>query len=844
MEDSSINPYIPGGSEQLQRKVERPQTAFARIAKTALIAGGVLFALIGIALIFILQNTSKVDEQARAELAAVLQPAEQSRQVTIKSELGFSVSYPEQLFTSHGEIGASRIAARKAGEAQAVSQSYENNDLKVERSYGLIRITPIESSERARAAVALPPELEINSYDKNLLLQTDEQKAAEAEKARDSRTAVKGQLAVTTFVEIDSKKRLRERTSDDGTIVTIEATKPVRQEIAGTEYQKVRYTTKNETHQVTTEKYTDCYYTIQNEQPYSACVINVRPNKVSVAALLEDVIRSVSYQAPKDTAIASDTQKTSEDTNGEKETEQITIAPAYLKEPAILKAIAKNQPNVVRIGMLYCANIALKRVDGSTGKILTDACASKLASGVFISKTGHIATAGHAVKYDAKEAINGYINLADSQDEMQERLQRVLDYMLEGRLLQQDSVEYLKTGAATGNQDALAKIENLGALIPSDYVQASNEKYDYAIELTDKPIVLNRATGNKPSFAYSDTVVKADFVRSDYDASKYAQEQFDSKRSAGDIALLKINATVPVSPVGKGDTLGANQKLATIGYPAYSDGTLTADKILNVPIALMSSVNQTFDQDGKKVINANTPILPGSDGAAVFDASAQLVGFAAYGPSFCPDRQCFGSGTMRSSNELLAMIDKHNMELDYKSNLSDVWNEAVEAYFAGNYQTAASKFTQAGKLYAVNQWAPKLAELSKSKAGSASDTSLMNTLGAIGIGTLIFLAISMTALGILLFIHLKRLDMLQVGHYGATSQSSAPQSIVVPPLPSASPNQPYAQPNQPPTTPSPQWQQQPPTSSQQYPQQPQSPYAQPPVPPQPTQPTDNPYERR
>jgi Trypsin-like peptidase domain len=792
MEDSSLNPFIPGSSDALQRKVVRPQTAFARMSKRALIVGGVLVLLIGIGLFFVFQHVSVVDDKARADLASALQPPDQlSKLITVQSKFGFTVSYQDQLFTSHGEIGLSRISARGVGD-QVTSQSYENNDLKKIRSYGLVRITPIESSERSRAAVALPPELEINAYDKNLLLQTDEQKAAEADKS-----ATKGDLAVSTFVTVDTKKRLGDRTSDDGTIVTIEATKPVRQEIAGIEYQMVRFTTHNENYQISTEKYDDCYYTIQNNEPYSVCVTNVRPNSISQASLLEDTIRFVSYQEPEQAATpdkkaATTADASSDATATEKDADQIKLTPPYLKDPLVLEAIAKNQPNVMRLGTLYCANIDLKQADGSTVTSLTDACAGKVSSGVFISKTGHIATAGHAVRFAPEEALSGYINLAGSQDEMLDRLQRVLDYLLKSRLILQSSADYLKTGAATGNQDALAKIENIGSIIPNDYVQVSNENYSYAVQLADKPIVLNTATGNKPSFAYSDSVVKANYVNSNYDASKYSQATFDTDHSANDIALLKTDGTFPVATIGAGDGLGNNQKLATVGFPAFVDSSLTADKILNIPIATEGAVNQTFQLGDRKIIDANTPVYPGSDGAPVFNEASQLVGFATYGPSFCPNQQCFGSGTIRSSNDLSLLLDKHNITLENKSSSSDNWAAGVDAYFTGNYQVAASKFASAGQQYSFNQWADKLVQLTKSKFGSSSDTSLMNQLAGIGIGTEVFLVIAMIVLGVLLFIHIKRLDNLQVGHYGAGQ--AAPASIVTQPGPMQP--QPYQQPQQ------------------------------------------------
>jgi hypothetical protein len=839
MDDSSLNPYIPGSSDRLQGKVKRPQTLFARICKIALIVFGSIVVVIGIALIFILQNTSKVDEKARADFATTLQPTQMlTKHVTIKSGYGFTLSYPEQSFNSHGEVGLSRIAARGVDDEAASTESYENNDLKKVRAYGLIRLTPIESSERARAATALPPELEIHRYDKQLLLDSEEQKAAESESEKDNTTsdksATKGKLAVSTFIAIDNKKRVSDRTSDDGTVVTIDATRPTRVEIAGVEYQKVRYTTHNENYQISTEKHDDCYYTIQNDEPYSVCVINVRPNKVSVGALLEDTVRLVSFENPEvkpktatDTAAkpATTAKPAAIDEDAivpeARDAEQLVVIPSYIKDWTALKALAKNQPSVMRLGTLYCANIALKQSDGITGTTLTDACSGKVASGVFISNNGYVAAAGHTVRTHPKEAINGYINLADSQKEMQDRLQRILDYLLKAKLILQSSADYLKSGAATGNQDALAKIENIGSIIPADYVQASNESYNYALQLTDKPIVLNTALGNKPSFAYSDTVVAADFVKSDYDVTKYSKEQFDSSHSANDIALLKIkaNALFPVATIGQGDNLGANQKLVTLGFPAFTDSNLTGDKLTQMAVATTSSVNQTFSLEGQKIIDVNTPIPPGNDGAPVFNDRALLVGFAAYGPSYCPDQQCFGSGTVRSTNPLSALIDKNNIELDNTSKMSVVWAEGVEAYFVGNYEVAASKFAEAGKMYGSNQWASELADLAKSKFAAPSNTSFMNQLATMGITTAAVLAILMVIIGISLFIHIKRLDMLQVGHAGIDQPTVGFQSTTVsqplgtPQTPSTSPWGAPQTPATPPQQPAPgQW-------SQQQPQQ-------------------------
>ncbi len=826
MEDSPTNPYIPQASGKLQAKVQRQQTPFARISKTVLICGGVLIVLLGIALYFIIPRASVVDDKARADLANTLQPsAKLSKLITIQSNLGFTTSYQDQLFTSYGEVGSAHITAQGVSD-QVGTEHYENNDLKQKRGYGLIRITPLESTDTSRAAITLPPELEIRSYDKASLLTTDEAKAATAGTGTDKtngNATPKGEIALSTFVAIDSKKRMGQTTADDSTTVTIESTKPANQNINGADYQKVRYTTHNNNYRISTENYDDCYYTIQNSQAYSACVVNVRPDSVAAASLLEDTIGMITYQEPVvpgkvDTtkpvsyqpvylasslplsahvvlaqAATTPPQPDSTDTSNTPEdtiTPQIKLTPAYVKDENALKAIAKNQPSVMRIGTLYCADIALKLADGTTGTTLTDACAGNISTGAFISKDGYIATAGHAVRYDPKAAINGYINFASSRADMFDRLGRVLDYLLKSGVIYQTDVDYLKTGANTGNQDALAKIENLGSVIQNKYIQAANETYVYAIQPTDKPIVLDLSSGNKPKFAYSDAVIPAKFVMADYDASKSAQEAFGTQASATDVALLKADGSFPVVTIGAGDGIKANQKLSIIGYPAYVDSSLTIDKILNIPVATSSMVNQTFQQDGHPLIETNEPILPGNDGAPTFDETGKFVGLGVYGHSYCPDQHCFDSGTVRSINELSAMIDKNNLVLTNKSDISDIWAQGVDAYFKGDYRVANAKFAQSGSMYSFNQSASKLADLSATKYGSTSDTSLMNQLVTIAIGVIIVTVVAMIILGILLLIHLRRLDTLQVGHYGAQTFQPAAMPVMAAPVPQQYPQQP------------------------------------------------------
>lgn len=851
MEDSSQNPYIPQESEQIRQKVYERQSPLGRVVKWSLIATITIAVLVGIGLFFIIPRTTAVDKPARVQLADVLQPPDQTlKRVPVESNLGFKLSYDNRVYSSYAEVGDSSSGSDSSS-AVITGETYENNELRTTRAYNYVRIRPIESVEGARALVTQPPELEL------FATVTDKDLTAAAASADN-----KGLPKLSLFVKLDTDKRLAKKVSDDKTVVTIEATKPVSATIGSVDYQKVRFTTTNDNHRVSNVKYDDCYYTIQNNIPYSVCISDVRPTNVSAASLVEQVFDSITYEQPDAAGqevdsektsyalpLARLTQATSSDTNSTDsesmdseesgEAPLITITPQYYDDASSLMSIAKNQPSAVRIGTLYCANLALRLESGETAATLSDACVGNVASGVFISHDGYVATTGHAIRTQKKAAINGYINFAPDQDQMLDRLQRVLDYLLKAKIILQSDAEYLKTGASIGDQDALAKVENIASVVPDNFIDAINESYTYAVQPTDKPIVVNRSDTNKPSFAYSDSVLSAKYVSSDYDASKSIQEEFGSETPSSDVGLLKVDGKFPNVPLPVKESIKANDTLSTIGYSAYTDSSLTIDKIRNMPVVTVSRVEQVYDKNKSHLIQTNMPVLPGNDGAPVVDANGNLVGLAVYGLSYCPDQLCFANGTVRSANELIKLVSDSNVKLDTASESARLWREGVDQYFRANYAASTSAFGTAAAEYPYNRWAEPLEKLSGTHEGGSTDTSLMNQLQTAAVVILV-IATALTAILTILFIlHRRRLQSLQVGHYGAAVTASAPtmqpQVSAVPPpqplaLPQVQPQTPAASPAQPvqpiqPAQPTPQ---QPPTlpSPQQSPetQRPEDPF--------------------
>jgi S1-C subfamily serine protease len=809
MEDSSSNPYIDQDSEKVRKQIYKRTSPLGRIVKWSLILTILIIIGAGVGLYLIIPKTSVVDAQARMKLADTLQPPDQVlKRVSVESQLGFKLNYDNHIYSSYAEVGDS-TSGTDSSSAIAAGQTYENNELRVTREYNYVRIRPIESVDTARALETLPPQLEV------FATVTDKELTAAAAVPEN-----KGLSKLSLFVKLDGDKRLAKRVADDKTVVTIDVSKPITTVVDNIEYQKVRYTTTNDNHRVSDVKYDECYYTIQYDQPYSICVTGVRPTNVSAASLAEQVFNSVTFveqpkavpAAPADASapaasatngkkasylyplarLAQATTTDASDTAVDDSTESplLTVTPPYYKDGGSLSAVAMTQPSVVRIGTLYCADLALKFESGDTATTLTDACVGNVASGTFISKDGYIATTGHAIRTQKKAAIGGYINFAPSRDEMLDRLQRVLDYLLKAKIILQSDAEYLKTGASIGDQEALAKIENLGSVIPDKFITVVKDKYTYAIQPSDKPIVVNRSESNKPSFAYSDSVINADYVASSYDATKSIQEVFDSATPTVDTGLLKADGEFPDVPIAAKENVKSNDVLNMIGFPAYTDSSLAIDKIRNQPIATVGKVDQAYVKDGTRLIQTDTPVLPGSDGAPVVDDNGQLVGFAVYGLSYCPDKQCFSNGTVRSSAELLKLLDENNIKLTTGSLLATNWRTGVAEFMRSNYAASASAFALTTG-YQFNSWADPVQKLAIAGQGTPSDTSLMNQLQALAIYVLAGSVIITILLTIAFVIHRRSINSLQVGHYGAAEMS---QDVLRPQGP-ARPTQPM-QPNQ------------------------------------------------
>lgn len=792
----------------------KPKRSLGDLLTWGIIAAVGVAVLCGIvwAVLYFTGKTTSDTGKTQAGVASVLEPRTSAPLPRmIISQLGIEIPYD---------------ARELEGFGFADEVTFSSTDLDEARPYTVMRVRPVSTSEATRSEVTLgSPELRVTSSPN-----------------------------ANYWDVLGAKKEYRELSKIDmlvkQTVAAYEADRMVEssdtevKDIGDVSYRKVTFTTTNELYGVTTKRYEDCYMTVQHDRPFVACINNIRSSNFAVVPQLERVLAGMQFEAPVEDVLIDDT---AEDTaiveKGENEDADVADAsvdssvteesspakststvPSYLQATDDFKAMAAAAPATVRVGTIYCADIQLTLPNGNDGPSLTGACVDKAGSGFFISRDGLIATSASTVRVKPQEAIAAYITNAPNSTQVIERLTRVLDYLVEARIIMQSDAEALIAGVEERNQDIIAKVNEISHRIDPENIAITKEARSFAVQLEDRPIVVNQNGDGSSSFAYTDSVLEAKVEIDDYSTEVTQDEIYAGSKVTSDTALLtlKQSATYPVLPLApQGEGIADDSKVSIVGMPMYAFGSLGAAQFRGSPMYRSAAVSQTFNaSEGQKTRAVATSSHAGLVGGPVLDHNRQVVGMATYGNLNCPERQCFGNTVIRDTVGIDELVNKRNIELAAVSVSSDVWNQAIDELTKGNYRAATGLFEEAGTLYPHNYLATRFAEYSSSQYGTATDTSTMNTIVAmlqIVVALLLCLAVLLAIVKIGLKIFIKPHIETQYGEMAHGSyidpqqwQQTAPPQTVAPlsPLPQPTVWQPTSSPQPPqtyaPTQPQPQ----------------------------------------
>ena len=424
--------------------------------------------------------------------------------------------------------------------------------------------------------------------------------------------------------------------------------------------------------------------------------------------------------------------------------ENTSYTPSTLDQATLVNVIARNQPSVVRIATMYCADITLTSAQATVN--FADTCSGKVGSGSLISSDGYIATSGHVVSTTPATALVNFLTTNDL-------VNRYLSYLVNSQLLSASEAVTIKNGIAKNDTDAEAALVATADTIPGRQIHTGNVTNEYAIQLSNMPIAIDK-THNRLTFEYSSSVVKANFVDQDFnqvtsDNALAGSGQFTSS----DVALLKAVGSFPYITLGSLDTVKVGDQLTAIGFPSAINGvnsTLTQ----TVPSITQGKVKDiSYDSSAKvrRILSTSVPIGQGNSGGPALDNAGDEVGINTYSLIECPDLKCYGDGQVRDIADLKALVAKDDINLKTGGVIDD-WTKALTAYTKGNYADALTGLNKVQSEYPANYLVAPLLEVAKLQVGTATDTSTSYQAQGLVTIILIILAIAIVVVAIILTI--------------------------------------------------------------------------------------------
>lgn len=722
-----MQPQQPYQSPMQPAPVKKKVTARSVIF-ALMVSFGVLLLIGAAAWMYLLTRQSSDNGKTVEGAAMVLEPIEAApKMIEVTSKLGMSLTY-----------NARELAA--FGFADDVT--YSASDITETRSYSVLRVRPVETSQATRNEVALEsPELRItSSLDKEYWSQFSDKK---------------------DYKELSKVDQLVKQTVDQRTTVKgVKASDTSVVQVGDNEYRKVNFTHKNEDLGITTTQQENCYIAVAHDRPQVACISNIRSGNFAVVPQLEQVLATIKYAPAKSDVLidkSDDAKKADEkmlnDTADEDISDKLDEVSAteadddkagaessmkqthatsskYLKNSKDFSVFLKAAPATVRVGTIYCADIKLTLPDGSGGPQLTGACVDKGSTGFFISNDGLLSTSASAVQVRPQDAIRSYIVDAQGTDQMYDRLERVLDYLVNGRMLMGSDAESILAGVQERNQDVIDKVTNLADLIAVENITISKESYKYALQLSDRPIVVSSQGDGSRTFAYSDSVIEAELEAKDYSGKKTQTQIQNGDVVAQDTALLraKKQGAYPSLKFAESSNVSKGATVNVIGMPLYAAGSLESAQLRSTPLLRQGEADEVLGgANSQRLLAIKTPSHAGLAGAPALSDSAQVVGVGTFANLSCPGNKCFGGMLLRDTVDIRSLVRDRNLTLHSLGPIRESWNRAVDELIRGNYEKSYKLFNNSAALYPQNYLSTPYANFAKSQIGSSRDTSSFNT---------------------------------------------------------------------------------------------------------------------
>lgn len=662
--------------------------AVHKLSVVLVVVSAIVICGLAVLVFYLLGTMSQIDQSAEkaqdkaTETAAKNKIISTGQSRTVRSQLGFTLDYDPTVISASGRV----TSPSKSREAAVQEQEFIDEELELDRPYDMISFKSSLTEDQTG------PILNVMTSSRKSFWQD---RLAESKYAGKSKEDILIDFVVTPEIDADTVIGSRE-----GII------------LGGINYEKVTLVHDNTAYGVKVPTIDTYFFTVQNDRPYWVTIANSASQPELVSTYMS-IIRTMKY-SPID-----------EDLLGRKGVSSIVLAsdielpkntsnvPEELDEDSIVKVVLINQPSVVRILSIRCADISL--VSGANKVELGEGCNGGVGSGSFISSDGYIATNGHVVTVAASSLV------VPSLKSSNENVQKLLDFLVAANKMTAEQRDRLIAGVRAKDASALKALNNVPDLIDESMLRLAKDKIQYGIQTSNQPMHIGSNGLN-----FGDTVIEAKFVDMDYDERNSNDALLGrAEFTHSDVAILKAKGEFPSVVLGTIDSLDEGDDLTAIGFPAFVDNAIDTSKWQTTPTVTQGSViviQNDAKVGGRRVIRTDVQISAGNSGGPAFNNDGEQIGLITYGAAGCPDRKCFGDGTVRDVADLKKLITKNKITLK-ASNITRDWAQALESYESGDYKTALVYFDKVEEAYPANYLVASLSRDARKQLGSDTDIS-------------------------------------------------------------------------------------------------------------------------
>lgn len=394
-------------------------------------------------------------------------------------------------------------------------------------------------------------------------------------------------------------------------------------------------------------------------------------------------------------------------------------------------------------------------------------CMTMTGSGFLATSDGYIATNGHVVVYDAKDALAGLVTSNDV-------------------VLQQ----YLTAIGYTPSQIAVAKADpaRLATIISKIYDMPASQ-----LSFANKgELVLVSLGKNQPNIKQLSSVTTAEQLnqfRTDNEAIKQAKVvgyNYSAKDkytavadpalgyTASDVALLKVNVQHAPTIAVQTQPVVQNQRIVLMGFPGDASNPLIDNSQNDVTVTdgVVSAIRQVAGGRAQ-IYQSDVDASHGNSGGPAIDDQGNAIGLLTYR---YVDSQTGNAAKsyIRDIADFTDLAHHEAVPIDSSSKTSEIWLSGLKNYSHNHYSAALKDFNKVSALYPPHRLAGTYIFSSKKAIANGQDVKdiPVNVL-------LIALGISVLAVAGAVYIIVRHNGLHKVYQVSQTDSEGQQRSVIL-----------------------------------------------------------------